>query len=401
MNVNTNKCTGGYGVGRVIRGVNDLTITHPELVENEWDFEKNSSLNIHPYMVSRGSHSFKVWWKCERGHSYDCTVNHRTSVNFPRGCPYCSNTGSSFPEQFIFSYIKQVFADATNGEKLHGYKFDIYIKSENTVLEYDSEYYHSELVNRVGTDELKDKICFENSIRVIRVIEDKTIDEIYTDIEKDRVYYKGTANMGEQIEALKSICDIILELLGKQTSDCSIDIEKAKQEAQKYIKHCRIEKSLGHNYTELLKEWDTISNEGIDPYKISQKSGRKVNWICSIDPSHKWESTVHNRTLHKSGCPRCMGIMEDNSIKAKYPELFVELNQEINIHVDIDSITITSPESLIWNCSGCGHVWDAKVASRVYQQSGCRKCKWNCFTQSYKNKKTQQIISIPKAPWQT
>ena len=37
--------------------------------------------------ISIGSHQ-KVWWKCEKGHSYDSTISHRLEGN---GCPYCSS----------------------------------------------------------------------------------------------------------------------------------------------------------------------------------------------------------------------------------------------------------------------------------------------------------------------
>lgn len=57
---------------------------HPILVR-EWDYKKNIGLT--PHMVTSGSNR-KVWWTCANGHSYECSIEHRTYRN--QGCPYCS-----------------------------------------------------------------------------------------------------------------------------------------------------------------------------------------------------------------------------------------------------------------------------------------------------------------------
>lgn len=69
---------------KVLRGFNDLATTHPNLIK-EWDFEKN--INIGPYDIVYGT-SKKVWWKCEKGHSWEAVVSSRTSGG--KGCPYCA-----------------------------------------------------------------------------------------------------------------------------------------------------------------------------------------------------------------------------------------------------------------------------------------------------------------------
>lgn len=59
-----------------------LDLTHSELVQ-EWDWAKNV---IEPSDVTKGS-SEKIWWRCEKGHSYQATVNNRVAG---KGCPYCA-----------------------------------------------------------------------------------------------------------------------------------------------------------------------------------------------------------------------------------------------------------------------------------------------------------------------
>lgn len=66
-----------------VLGETDLRTLRPDLY-SEWDFEKNHNLIIE--QIAPWSNK-KVWWKCERGHSYEAVVASRTRGN---GCPYCS-----------------------------------------------------------------------------------------------------------------------------------------------------------------------------------------------------------------------------------------------------------------------------------------------------------------------
>lgn len=69
-----------------------LSIERPDIAE-EWDYDKNLEEfgpDVNPDTVSFGSHK-KVWWKCKLGHTWQTSVQHRTSKNFARGCPYCNH----------------------------------------------------------------------------------------------------------------------------------------------------------------------------------------------------------------------------------------------------------------------------------------------------------------------
>lgn len=71
--------------GRVVqKGFNDLATKHPLLLK-EWDYEKNP--DISPEDVSAGN-GMIVFWKCEHGHSWQDSINHRADG---RGCPFCGN----------------------------------------------------------------------------------------------------------------------------------------------------------------------------------------------------------------------------------------------------------------------------------------------------------------------
>lgn len=69
---------------QVVPGENDLQSHSPEIAA-QWNREKNGSLQ--PCRVSAYSNK-QVWWRCELGHEWKCTVYSRT---FSRSaCPYCA-----------------------------------------------------------------------------------------------------------------------------------------------------------------------------------------------------------------------------------------------------------------------------------------------------------------------
>ena len=65
---------------------NDLASQDSEIAV-QWDYEKNGDLK--PDELVSGS-AKKVWWKCEKGHSWQIAAYNRTS-GLDRGCPYCGD----------------------------------------------------------------------------------------------------------------------------------------------------------------------------------------------------------------------------------------------------------------------------------------------------------------------
>ena len=79
--------TGGAGcpycTGRRVGQGNDLASLYPALAA-QWDLRKNAPRK--PSDVLAGSHS-PAWWLCEKGHSWQASVNSRLSGC---GCPVCA-----------------------------------------------------------------------------------------------------------------------------------------------------------------------------------------------------------------------------------------------------------------------------------------------------------------------
>lgn len=74
-------------LGRIIiPGYNSLKAKYPEIVAQEWDYEKNTldPDTIPPYYRT------KVWWKCPNGHNYVSLPGNKI-LNNGGNCPYCSS----------------------------------------------------------------------------------------------------------------------------------------------------------------------------------------------------------------------------------------------------------------------------------------------------------------------
>ncbi len=194
----------------IVPGVNSLKAKFRNIVDKEWDYEKN---DVDPDTIPPHRNKPKYRWICSNGHSYEASANNKTSgtggncsycasqklsyekslasVNpklakewnksknigktpkdvfancneeadwkcsrcgnewrakinnrnqLGRNCPQCSKgTHTSFPEQVIFYYVKELFPDAENGYKICNLEIDIYIPSIKVGIEYDGENYH-------------------------------------------------------------------------------------------------------------------------------------------------------------------------------------------------------------------------------------------------------------------
>lgn len=62
---------------------NSLLFSNPQ-VASHWNYERNG--NLKPEHFTANSNK-KIWWKCQKGHEWQATINNRNNGN---GCPYCS-----------------------------------------------------------------------------------------------------------------------------------------------------------------------------------------------------------------------------------------------------------------------------------------------------------------------
>lgn len=119
-------------------------------------------------------------------------------------------------------------------------------------------------------------------------------------------------------------------------------------------------------FPDLIKEWDFEKNK-ISPDTLLPNSAKKIWWICSKNPKHKWQAILYSRTRHKYGCPYCTGRNADDktNITITHPELIKEWNYEKNKNSPTEYKS-GSNQKVWWKCDkGTDHVWLSSINNRT------------------------------------
>ena len=333
---------------RVYEGFNDLLTTHPELMK-EWDYDKNT---ISPKSLSKGSRT-QVWWKCEKGHSWQAAVYHRTK---DRNCPICSGTRqTSFPEQAVYFYLSKIYKDVINRYKdifNNGMELDVFIKDINVGIEYDGRYFHN-TSKALTREKKKYEMCQSNNIKLIRIVESGTKKKSYCDKKINCLWDSGN---------YKDLDSALRDLFNYLKLDNSII--NTKNDRIKIMELYKINNSavpLIEN-KDLCEEWDYNKNIDLDPNLMNQDSDITVWWKC--ENGHSWKESISKRA-NGNMCPICARqrvISGVNDLATTNPELLYEWDYEKNT-IKPEKISRGSNEKVWWICKN-GHSWQTSVKNK-------------------------------------
>ena len=129
---------------------------------------------------------------------------------------------------------------------------------------------------------------------------------------------------------------------------------------------------LASTHPALAAQWHPEKNEGLFPSAVSAGSSRKVWWQCSL--GHSWQAIISNRVKGR-GCPYCAGKKAwpgFNDLASQMPELAAQWHPEKNAGLRPEHVTTRSGRQIWWQCAQ-GHAWQALVASRT-AGVGCPFC---------------------------
>ena len=243
-----------YCAGKMpIVGENDLATTNPDLAK-EWHPTKN---NLLPYQLKAGS-SKKVWWLCPHcGHEYQATVYSRVKGG---GCPNCVYTNkTSYPEQALFYYVKQIYPDAINRYKanfLGKMELDIFIPSLNYAIEYDGAHWHNEKTLR--KEQKKYKLCRKENIKLIRVRE--KLPSLTSDVADYQIEVVKVDNKINLEETIKELIQYITFFRKGTNINLKKDEKSIRESYQRKPKD-----SLYNLYPKIAREWHPTKNGHLKP----------------------------------------------------------------------------------------------------------------------------------------
>ncbi len=121
-------------------------------------------------------------------------------------------------------------------------------------------------------------------------------------------------------------------------------------------------------HPELMDEYDP-DNE-IDPFNVSEFSGRKVQWICRNNREHRWKATFYSRSIGYGLCRTCHIFHYDKMLCECLPELEQFYDQKRNER-SFQSYSYKSNERVWWKCRA-GHSFPRTI-DKVYV-AGKLKC---------------------------
>lgn len=131
---------------------------------------------------------------------------------------------------------------------------------------------------------------------------------------------------------------------------------------------------LGTRFPDIVSEWHPTRNDDLTPELVTAFSNKKVWWLGGVC-GHEWDAPVSSRT-RGSGCPVCAGqrvLVGLNDLVTLFPEVAVEWHPTKNDDLTPEQVMHSSNKK-VWWLGKCGHEWDALIASRTDQGSGCPIC---------------------------
>lgn len=347
---------------RILIGFNDFESwckkNNKEYLLREWDATRNSGIT--PSDISYGSGS-KIWWRCEKGHSWCVSLSNRVQGT---GCPVCSRTQTSFPEQAIAYYLSKEFR-VLQRHRIGGYEIDIYLEDYRIGIEYDGLFFHSN-PNTEKRERRKDAGLKSMGVNVIRIKEDKK----KTGMKGNAIYYypKKSNYLDSDFNfMLLSLFNVIAEKTNHVIGE-DVDVVRDELVIREHYASVLKQKSVSEVFPWLVDEWDYEKNNEMKPESFSANAHTKVWWKC--EKGHSWKASISSRG-RKLGCPYCAGqrsIVGENDFKSwceiHSPNLLTEWDYDRNTIAPADT-SKSSNKKVWWKCEK-GHSWEASIANRMH-----------------------------------
>lgn len=232
------------------------------------------------------------------------------------------SSGTSFEEQAIYYYIKQLFQDTVNRGKYsfnenESIELDIYIPCLHFAIEYDGAYWHKD---KTDIDNHKNDILSDAGVHLVRVRECglADLDHKYGDI-----IYRKTSSKDNGLhlqEVINEIVKIIYNYVNandlpitKEIKDSLVSFNLSKEELidkrpNIYAQYHTVFKDDNITTTCLINHWDYQKNGNLLPQNVSIKSGIFVVLTCPKGHSFHVQPSRYKikPTLKKENCSRCM-----------------------------------------------------------------------------------------------
>lgn len=346
---------------RVEQGFNDLETVSPDLAK-QWNHCLNEIL---PSQVTKWS-AKKVWWVCEKGHSWKTAVSDRSSG---KNCPYC-NSNKLLPGFNDLESCSPVIAKEWDYEKNSIFPSQVF-KATNTKMWWRCSQGHSWQAG-VADRTLGGNGCpYCSGKKVLKGFND--LETVRPDVAKEWDYEKNSILPSEVVQYSGKT------VWWKCEKGHSWERSISGRSSGNGCPYCSGKKVLkGYNDLEtvrpdIVKEWDYEKNS-ILPSEVVQYSGKKVWWKCK--EGHSWKVAIATRTNCGNGCPYCCNqkiLTGYNDLLKLNPKVAKEWDYAKN-ELEPSQVAVSTNKSVWWKCEK-GHSWKAPISTRTRGGTGCPYCK--------------------------
>lgn len=284
------------GSNRLRTGINDLASHNPELVR-EWDEEKNGHLK--PEGVAYGS-AKKVWWKCSRGHSWQASLNGRTSNK--TGCPICS--GHQVLQGFNdIASVRPDIAAEWDYERNAPFRPEGYTIYANRKVWWKCRKGHVwQTTPGHRAEGTGCPYCVGKKV----IPEEGSLMVLKPDLMREWDFEKN-AGINPQEISRGSNRKVWWRCRQGHSWQAVISSRSLSGNGCPYCGGTRVLKGFNDVETtrpDLMEEWDYDRNIGLDPGCFGTTARAVVWWKCKN--GHRWISAIGYRSTG-NGCPHCSG----------------------------------------------------------------------------------------------
>ena len=262
----------------VLKGVNDLQTTHPELAAEAYGWD--------PTTVTRGSHSKNVWW-CQKGHPFSSTVKNRAKGY---GCGVCTG------QQVHTGYNDFATHHPEVAKEAYGWDPTTVTRRSNQRLKWICEKGHTWdaiVLNRTPPTSTQCPYC--SGRKVLEGFND--LATLYPELaEQAEGWDPRTVTFGCNQKKLWR-CEkghVWTAIVGNRTppNEYGCPVCSGRQVFSGF-------NDLATFFPDLAKQAD-----GWDPTTVTVKANAYRQWRCQM--GHTWMARVSQRTPPQSnGCPTC------------------------------------------------------------------------------------------------
>lgn len=340
--------------------------SNPQLAK-EWDFEKNTNLNIDNISIGSG---LDAYWNCRKcGYGWKARISSRADG---KGCPVCAGKVALKGVNDLATVNPQL-ADEWDYEKNNGIRPDEITAGSGKEFFWKCKSNHSfkksVAMRSAGSG---CPICAGRQVQ-------KGVNDLCTtrpDLVLEWNYEKNGDLRPEMVSAG------MRKTVWWKCSKCGNEWERALRERSRSPKcpkcYTPTRNIATHNLQivnpALAKEWDYDKNMncGFTPHTINAGSEKKVWWKCIY--GHSWQASV--KTRNKGiGCPVCSNkklVIGINDLQTLYPELAKEWDIQKNKKSPRE-VLAGGKKACFWKCSN-GHEWRAQIYDRIKKRTQCPYC---------------------------